>query len=519
MSHPVLSVRSSGLLLHPTSLASPHGLGDLGAEARAFIEFARSAGQTWWQMLPVTPPAGGDSPYGASSAFAGSPLLIDLRGLVADGFLRADELPAEQPTERADFSFAHTEKILRLEQAYRRKADVLGRKRGLAEDLEEFEHREATWLDDYALFAALHRAHAERPWTEWDHDVRDRSRDGLKRARRALAGEIAFHRFSQWLFDRQWRALKRHAVDRQVRLMGDLPIFVAHDSADVWSNRELFLLDRQGHPRQVAGVPPDYFSEDGQLWGNPLYDWRALAATGYRWWVDRFRALFERFDAVRVDHFIGFHRAWHIPAGAKTAKVGRWKPGPRAQLFRRLEKKLGALPILAEDLGAVTPAVWALRDQFGFPGMRVLQFAFGEPGSDNEHQPHLYPANAVVYTGTHDNDTISGWYASLGKRIAAGGKEGAAAALQRQHLLLYLDGMQDDLHWSMIRLVMLSAANTAIFPVQDVLGLGAEARMNVPGTAKGNWGFRLSRGALTEEHSARLSTLTTLYGRAPRASR
>jgi 4-alpha-glucanotransferase len=512
---PLLDRRSAGLLLHPTCLPSPHGIGDLGAEARAFAQLVASAGCSWWQVLPVTPPAFGGVPYASTSAFAGNPALIDLRGLVEDGLLLPGELPPVHQEARVDFGWVHHQKLPRLELAFARAPQVLARRDDLAADYRGFKKRERRWLEDFALFSALHEHQQHRSWVDWDPGLRDRKSSAIKKVAAEIADPIERHRFSQWLFDRQWRLLRGHAATHRVKLLGDLPIFVALDSADVWAHRGLFKLDRRGRPKEVAGVPPDYFSEDGQLWGNPLYDWDAMRRDGYRWWIDRFRSLLSRFDAVRVDHFIGFYRAWHVPAESNTAKTGRWRPGPRAHLFKALGEALGELPVVAEDLGAVTPEVWALRDRFGLPGMRVLQFAFGDRDKESEHLPHTYPRRAVVYTGTHDNDTVNGWFAELGAKIAAGGEDAEAAAAQRAHLLAYLGGLQDSLHWALVRLALASPANLAIIPVQDLLGLGSEGRMNVPGVPEGNWAFRLLPGAITGDHAARMAELSSLYGRVP----
>lgn len=516
MSASPLKRRTSGLLLHPTSLPSPHGIGDLGAEARAFVDFLQRAGQSWWQVLPVTPPAFGDSPYTSVSAFAGNPLLIDLRGLVQDGLLTDEDValpPAPGPN--VDFGWVWSHKRPLLERAFSRFTPAVQSRPELHDELEHFKRKQRRWLDDYAMYLAIHEAQGWKSWPEWERDLRDREPEALKRVKKDLGDKLDYHRFVQFVFHKQWQALRRYAKERHVSLLGDLPIFVALDSADVWAHRDIFKLDKQGQPKVVAGVPPDYFSEEGQLWGNPLYDWEALKERDYDWWVDRLGALFEHFDAVRIDHFIGFYRAWHVPAGAKTAKEGKYVPGPRSRFFERVEKKLGKLPIVAEDLGAVTPEVWALRDEFGFPGMRVLQFAFGS-SSDSEHLPHTYTQNSVVYTGTHDNDTTAGWWRGLEQKINTGAPDRDWAANVRRHLAEYVNRDPEPIHWTLIRLALMSAANTAIFPVQDLLGLTSEARMNVPGVAQGNWSWRLPHGALHDGLAADLSRLTHLYGRVPR---
>lgn len=507
----VLDRRSSGVLLHPTSLPSPHGIGDLGSEARAFVDVLASARQRWWQMLPVVPPADGSSPYGAVSAFAGNPLLVDLRELVTLGLLDAAQLRrAEQPVRAAvDFGAASAAKLPLLDAAHAR--FTAHPPAALAAEYAHYRDAQRSWLDDHALFLALHADQDHRRWLEWPVALRDRDPAALDEARVALADDIDRHTFIQFLFDRQWAALRTYAHARGVLLMGDLPIFVAHDSAEVWAHREVFKLDAEGQPNYVAGVPPDYFAAEGQLWGNPLYDWDALEERGYDWWIARFANLFFRFDAIRVDHFIGFYRAWHVPATATSAKAGKYLPGPREKFFEKVVEVLGEIPIVAEDLGAVTPGVWKLRDDFGFPGMRVLQFAFGDVERGSEHLPHEYTRRSVAYTGTHDNDTIVGWYRKH-EAAAAAGDHGSRAVLQ--HVWRYLGNHPQQVHWAMIHLVMQSPADLAIFPVQDLLGLGSEARMNVPGVAEGNWGWRMAPGALSGDVPRILGELTTVFGRA-----
>ncbi|MCK6545052.1 4-alpha-glucanotransferase [Myxococcota bacterium] len=508
----ILDRRASGLLLHPTSLPSPHGIGDLGQEARDFADVLAASRQTWWQMLPITPPSYKDSPYTSQSAFASSPWLIDLRGLVEDGLLDpADAREAEVPvTASIDFGRVMWAKGNALQKAYRRAAASSTARA----DLAAFAEAEKSWLDDYAMYAALHRAHGQRAWTEWPAELRDRHPDALERAKQELAEGIDFTRFVEWVFDRQWRALRRDVAKRGILLMGDLPIFVAMDSAEVWANREIFLLDERGLPKVVAGVPPDYFSEDGQLWGNPLYDWEVLRDRNYDWWIARLKRLFARFDAVRIDHFIGFYRAWHVPATAKTAREGEYVAGPRAHFFERVQEALGPVPIVAEDLGVVIPEIRAMREQLGFPGMRVLQFGFGDVEKGNEHLPHSYVPRSVAYTGTHDNDTINGWYRALEAKVREGGRDAASAAAQLDHIHRYLAGVPHHAHWAMIRLVMMSAANLTLFPVQDLLGLGAESRMNTPGRADDNWSWRLLPNQLDAETIRIFRELTTLFGRA-----
>lgn len=491
-----LNERASGVLLHPTSLPGRHGVGDLGDEARSFASWLRSAEQRWWQMLPVGPVGYGNSPYSALSAFAGNPLLISLDRLVEEGLLPRGALAEAPlfPSGRADYAAARAwrERNLRLAfAAFQKRSSDRGQ-------YEVFRAANAAWLEDYALYAAIKRARRELPWSEWEPELRARDAEALDRARHALRDEVEQQRFEQFLFERHWRALKDECAMQGLGLIGDLPIFVAHDSADVWAHRDLFFLDAQGQPTVIAGVPPDYFSATGQRWGNPLYRWDVLERTGFRWWLQRFSRLLSLFDAVRLDHFIGFTRTWEIPASEPTAMNGRWVPAPGAKVF----EALGPAQLIAEDLGAVTPEVTALRDRFRFPGIKLLQFAFGTDPQAPTFLPHAYPRASVAYTGTHDNDTTQGWFSGL----SAGEKRAALA---------YLGAPGREIHWEMLRAVWASVANLAIVPAQDLLGLGSEARMNHPGTAEGNWEFRLAAlpGAAAQE---RLRDLTGIFGRSAR---
>lgn len=492
------SQRASGILLHPTSLSSPFGIGDLGDEARAFVDFLHEAGQTLWQVLPLTPTGYGDSPYQSISAFAGNTLLIDPRGLVADGLLHANDLSgAFADSNRVDFETARSAKSELLTKAFQNFRDQ--ESTSIASEFDEFCRHSAWWLDDYALFNAAKGAEHNREWTAWDREIASRDGHAIAKARADLADEIRRQKFFQFLFFRQWTALRDYARHRGVSIIGDLPIFVAHDSADVWSNRTLFKLDSDGKPTAVAGVPPDYFSETGQLWGNPLYDWERLRAESFKWWVDRVRWSLELFDTVRIDHFRGFVACWEIPAGDATAENGRWIETPGRELFAVLKKTLGDLPIIAENLGVITPEVENLREEFGFPGMRVLQFAFGGDAT-NDHLPHRHTRDSVVYTGTHDNDTTLGWFTHLGDE-------------ERAYALRYLGTDGREINWEMIRAAMASVGNLAIVPMQDVLGLGNEARMNLPASETGNWAWRMKPNALGGELATRLHDLTKLYGR------
>ena len=489
---PELKRRGSGVLLHPTSLPGARG-GDLGA-ARAFVDFLADAGQSWWQVLPVCPPDGAGSPYNSPSSFAGSPDLIGTDLLAAEGLLKKAELG--QPKAKAlRAALAH----------FSRRAAREDR-----EDFAAFRVREAAWLSDHSLFCALREAHGGRPWLQWDGPLARRDAAALEAARGRLAQEILSHDFAQWLFARQWESARRHAAARGVGLIGDNPIYVSHDSADCWAHRELFFLDGDGRPTAVSGVPPDYYSETGQLWGNPLYRWDAHKAAGFSWWIARLKAHAERFDAVRLDHFIGFRNYWEIPAGEKTAANGRWVEAPGDELFEAVRREVPGLQIIAEDLGSVTPPVAALRDKFGFPGMKLAQFSFG---GDEKDWPKNWPEDCVGYTGTHDNDTSRGWFDDDGSRNA--GRSAAQVEIERAAFLRAAGGPVDAPSWEMTRLVWRSPARLAIAPMQDLLGLGTESRMNRPGTTEGNWRWRLEPDALTARLAGRLGTMTGAAGRAP----
>lgn len=492
--------RAAGVLLHPTSLPGP-AVGDLGAECTRWIDWLADAGQAFWQILPLVPVDEGGSPYSSLSALAGSPLLLSPAGLLADGLIDPeDAVDPGLPEERVFFAGA-----LRWKQGLLRRAHAaLGDGRAAADVPAAFaEHRErnAYWVEDYALFRALRDRFGQRSWTEWDAPLRDREPAALEQARAELADEVEMHAFGQFLFDRQWGAVRAHAHARGVRVIGDVPIFVSHDSADVWAHRDLFELDAEGHPTVVSGVPPDYFSATGQRWGNPLYRWDEMERQGYPWWTQRFRRVLEQVDVVRIDHFRGFESYWAVPADEETALHGEWRPGPGTGLFRVLARELGELPLIAEDLGLITPAVEELRDELGFPGMRVLHFAFGDDDR-NPHLPANHVPNSVAYTGTHDNDTSRGWWDAAGK--------GDRAGLRR-----LTDAPEGEIHWGMIETVFRSDADVAIVPVQDVLGLGSEARMNTPGVAGGNWAWRLLPGMLTPEMADQLRRVTASAGRLP----
>jgi 4-alpha-glucanotransferase len=481
-------------------------------------------------MLPIGPLGGGDSPYDSPSAFAGSPLLISLEGLVEDGLLDAADLntlPPPPAAHRADYGAAVANREPLLRRAHERFAS--GGAAHLAASYDAFVAENRSWAFDYALFSALKRSTGFRSWCEWDEPLRRRDPGALEHAHREHQPEVAYRVFLQFVFHHQWERLRAHAAAHGVRLMGDLPMFVAHDSVDVWANQHMFFLDASGRQTVLAGVPPDYFSETGQLWGNPLYRWDEMRRDGFGWWVARLRRTLSRFDSVRLDHFIAFTRYWEVPVGSATAQTGRYVPVPGREFFEAARKNLGSLPFIAEDLGIVTDEVHALREHFELPGMKILQFAFN-PGAET-YLPHRYPQNTVVYTGTHDNDTIVGWYRATTQRAenapssasALSGEiseserrqlaQGAAARLELERARRYCGVDEREPHWTFIRTVLQSVANTAILPIQDVLGLGTEARMNVPGTAEGNWCWRLTGDQLDEAAAERLRDLCELTER------
>jgi 4-alpha-glucanotransferase len=494
--------RLSGILLHPTSLPGGQGIGDLGPGAFAFVDWLAESKQRLWQVLPLGPTGYGDSPYQSFSAFAGNPLLIDLQALVARGWL-APEALADAPPNTAQVDYGHV--VWFKTQALQAAHTGFTAHAGEAEkaDFSAFCKREAAWLDDYALFQALKAAHGGACWNQWPAPLARRERQALAGARQAHGDAIAFHQFCQWVFFTQWGALRAHANDLGIQVVGDVPIFVAFDSVDVWQHPELFHLDEHLAPTVVAGVPPDYFSETGQLWGNPLYRWDVLGRRRYGWWIDRMRQALALYDLVRLDHFRGFEAYWEVPASEPTAVNGRWVRGPGDKLFKALQKALGQeLPIIAEDLGLITPEVEALRDAFGLPGMKILEFAFGGPS--NAYLPHNHVGNCVVYTGTHDNDTARGWFDT-------------APEEERIYACRYLQTDEAGFTGALVRAAFASVARIAIVPVPDLLGLGAEARMNTPGAPSGNWTWRLLPGQIPPEMAIWLAELATTYGRTPEA--
>jgi 4-alpha-glucanotransferase len=493
--------RASGVLLHVTSLPSAYGIGDLGPSAFGWVDRLRDAGQRWWQALPLGPTGYGDSPYQCLSSFAGNGLLISPDGLIDDGLLATADCAGQAFSPAAvEYEKVVPFKLRLLETAWSRFS--AGARPDLRPAYEQFCQAHGLWLDDYALFRALHDRYEGACYLEWPAELVRRTPAALARARCELANQIELVRFAQFLLFRQSQRLEQHAHDKGVQLIGDLPFFVSPDSSDIWAKPELFLLGKEYQLKVVAGVPPDYFSAEGQLWGNPVYDWDTLGQSGYRWCVDRLRALLAHVDAIRLDHFRAFAAAWHVPAGASTARAGQWVRGPGAEFFKAVEEGLGALPLIAEDLGLITPDVTALRDQFRLPGMRVLQFAF-DGNADNPYLPRNYGPNTVVYTGTHDNATTRGWYEELSDK-------------QQQNVWSYLGrpgGSASDVAPALMQLAWESVAALAMAPLQDLLNLGNEARMNVPGRAEGNWRWRCTEEMLSTRAFEWLQDLTKMSGR------
>ena len=491
--------RSSGILLHPTSLPGRFGIGDLGSEAYRFADFLAGCGQKLWQVMPLGPTGYGDSPYMCFSAFAGNPLLISPEKLLEDGLLSPSDLDLTPPfpPNKVDYGLVIEFKITLLKKSSQNfKSGAPGAQK---DKFAAFCQRNSSWLDDYALFMSLKDAHGGAVWNTWEKDIATRGTKEIRGSTKTLDSQVFFHKYLQYQFFKQWSKLKRYVNDKGIKIIGDIPIFVAYDSAEVWSHPELFHLDAEGRSTVVAGVPPDYFSSSGQLWGNPLYRWDYMSRTGYEWWVERLRSVMALVDMVRLDHFRGFEAYWEVPSSARTAEEGKWVKGPGAHFFRALEKGLGQLPIIAEDLGMITPKVENLRDQFGFPGMRIIQFAFNSD-SKNPYLPHNYPANCAVYIGTHDNDTAIGWFNTLPPH-------------ERENVMKYAATDGWDIGWTLIRLAMASVADTAIITLQDVLAIGHEGRMNTPGTAGGNWSWRYPPEALGDEIAGRLGESTAIYGR------
>ncbi len=504
--------RSSGILLHPTCLPGRWGIGDLGQPACQFIDVLVEAGQHLWQILPLNPTGYGDSPYQSFSAFAGNPLLISLDRLVENGLLDKDELTEQPASGLAEDEVNYGPVIDFKRPLLQRSFERLRRGQAPAEQAEAFDRfraENAAWLNDYALFMALKEYHAGVSWDAWESGIAQRQPRALERWSRRLSEQTMLHQYQQYLFFTQWREIKEYANEHDILIIGDAPIFVAYDSADVWANPDLFYLDEEGHPTVVAGVPPDYFSATGQLWGNPLYRWDHMAQNGYAWWTRRLRMALSTVDILRLDHFRGFEAYWQVPAGEKTAVRGDWIRGPGAAFFQALQDSFGELCIIAEDLGLITPEVEALRDEFHLPGMKILQFAF-DGKAINPYLPHNYERNCVVYTGTHDNDTTIGWWKTLGDE-------------ERGNVIRYLgkDEPEDSqtIGWDLMRLALMSVADMAVFPLQDILRLGSAARQNTPGRAGGNWCWRFREKDLTPELAQSLRQLATTYRRLPESDK
>ncbi len=491
--------RSSGILLHPTSLPSPYGIGDIGAMAYRWLDFLAETGCRLWQVLPLGPTGYGDSPYQCFSAFAGNPYLISPDALVEDGLLTQAEIDGGRrfPASHVDFGGVIPWKLEILARAYQRFNQSASA--ALRQEFEEFQHLHAAWLPDFAFFMALKEYHGGGSWVSWGPDLRKRNPTALADAARLLSDAIQQQTFRQFIFFRQWNALHDYARSLDMQIVGDIPYVIAHDSSDVWAHPELFFLDDAGNPTVVAGVPPDYFSATGQLWGNPLYNWEVHKASGYAWWVARFRAILDMVDIARLDHFRGFAGYWEVPTGMPTAEHGRWAVGPGADLFYTLEKELSDLPIIAEDLGIITDDVVALREAFNLPGMRIVQFAFAG-GPRDPFLPHNHEKNTVVYTGTHDNDTALGWY----KRV----KEDERSFYRR-----YMGRDGSDVSWDLIRACWSSVAVFALAPMQDLLSLDNQARMNYPGHESGNWSWRMPAHVLNAQLSGRIREFNYLYDR------
>jgi 4-alpha-glucanotransferase len=492
--------RTSGILLHPTSFPGPHGIGDLGIQARQFIDFLAQSGQQIWQILPLGPTGFGNSPYMCFSAMAGNPLLISLDTLVEQGFLNASDL---QGCPDFDPDFVEFDRVADWKMPLLQKASLAFKEKASPELRSQFDafcQTKAHWLEDYALFMALLDAQPGDMWSDWPIELRDRYPTDLAEARLELAAQIGQQKFLQFEFFRQWKLLKAYANKHDIQVFGDIPIYVSQNSSDVWANPRLFQLNKDKEPIFVAGVPPDYFAETGQRWGNPLYDWEVLETTGFTWWISRFRECLDLVDLMRLDHFRAFDTYWSVPAEEETAVNGKWIEGPKDKFFIAVRDALGSLPIIAEDLGDIGPSVIELRHRFEFPGMKILHFAFGSD-ANNPFLPFKIMPNSVVYTGTHDNDTTIGWHE-------------ATSDYERDRFHQYLGSPgSNGAAWDMIRLAMSSVANQAIVPLQDVFSLGTNARMNMPGTAEGNWRWRYRAEALGTEFSDRLRDMALIYGR------
>ncbi|MCL2152405.1 MAG: 4-alpha-glucanotransferase [Oscillospiraceae bacterium] len=487
--------RAAGVLLPVSSLPSPYGIGNFGKDARHWVDFLRNAGQTYWQTLPLSPTGEGDSPYQSFSAFAGNQFFIDFDTLREEGLLRREEYE--------ELNWGNSDKLVDYKMVYMHREPVLRKAFSRFQDIASLDSfiRRNPWFEQYGLYMAIKAAQGLRGWLEWDEQLRNKNEDAINKAKVEFDEDIQFHAFTQYQFDRQWSALRAYANANGVRIIGDIPIYVSLDSADIWGNRNLFQLDKNHVPTEVSGCPPDYFSKEGQLWGNPLYDWEAMSESGYGWWISRLRKSFDLFDVMRIDHFRGLESYYAIPYGDATAENGRWKPGPGREFVDIIENSVKDAKIIAEDLGFHTDGVRELLNYSGYPGMKIVQYAFGNDATD-DNIPYKYTADTVVYTGTHDNDTVKGW------------SHGASRASIRQVLEYMGTRRKRDIPDGMIRLALQSGSNLAIIPIQDWLGLGSGARMNTPSTVGGqNWRWRMSRGALSSRLSEKIARMTQIYGR------
>jgi 4-alpha-glucanotransferase len=500
----VINKRKCGILVHPTSFPGPFGIGDLGPSAYAFIDFLAESGQTLWQVLPLGPTGYGDSPYQSFSSFAGQPLLVSPELLARMGLLHAEDLePKPWDPVRIDFGPVIIYKTQLLKKAFENFEKTYKEQSGLAGEFEAFWLGQKDWLEDYALFMAVKEVHGGIMWTQWAKEIAFPTKETREKWLKKFAREVRYYSFVQFIFFRQWFSLKAYAEEKGIEIVGDIPIFTAFDSADVWANKELFYLDEEGYPTMVAGVPPDYFSETGQLWGNPLYNWQIHKETGYQWWVKRITFTLKMVDYLRIDHFRGFEAYYAIPYGAKNAITGEWRKGPYKDLFYTLQKSLGDdLPIIAEDLGVITPEVIELRDAFALPGMKILQFGFDNT-DENPFLPHQFVPHSVCYTGTHDNDTTLGWYSKASKE-------------SREKVMQYMNTDGKEIAWDFIRACYGSVSEMAIVPLQDIMGLDSRARMNTPGTTSNNWQWRYTPDMLKASLAKRLLDISILYGRTDR---
>lgn len=490
--------RSSGILLHPTSLPGKYGIGSLGKSAMAFIDFLAEAGQKLWQVLPMGHTGYGDSPYQCFSIYAGNPILVDLDLLISEGLLKKPDFAdmPHFPDEKVDYGAVINFKRKMLKLAHQRFFDTQA---DTDADYHEFITTHNEWLKEYSMFVALKELFDGKPWWEWPEEFKYRNKEALETFIRHSNFEVSYHQFVQYHFYRQWAEVRKYAHEKQISIIGDIPLYVAHDSADVWSNHELFQFDDARSPVNVAGVPPDYFSKTGQLWGNPLYDWDRMQKNGFKWWTKRVKAAFDLYDIVRIDHFRGLEAFWAVPFGEKTAINGEWIKAPGDKLFETILNELGELPVIAEDLGIITAEVDALRLKYGFPGMKILQFAF-HSDDGKKYLPHTFSKNFIVYTGTHDNDTLAGWFDMLEKDI-------------KKKVLSYADADTISVIQKLIRLAWSSVAVMAVVPLQDILELGSDARMNTPGIASGNWQWRFKKDMLTNTKASWLKEITELYDR------